>query len=133
MYYLGMDRARRQRLGVARSRDGIAWVKLRSSPVLELGERGRVRRGRARRAGGVGQCGQVLDAVHRTGPCGAPAHRSRDIRRRGALATLGLAPVLGGAEPWDDKVVCDPSVLAGPEAAYGCGSAEGTSPRRPSG
>ena len=37
MYYLGQDRARRQRLGVARSRDGVHWEKLRSNPVLELG------------------------------------------------------------------------------------------------
>src|SRR5205814_10395496 len=29
MYYLGQDRAVRQRLGVARSRDGVHWQKLR--------------------------------------------------------------------------------------------------------
>src|SRR5262249_29675248 len=40
MFYLGMDRARRQRLGVARSIDGVRWEKLRTNPVLELGSPG---------------------------------------------------------------------------------------------
>ena len=40
LYYLGQDRARRQRLGVARSSDGLQWEKLRSNPVLELGDIG---------------------------------------------------------------------------------------------
>lgn len=40
LFYLGQDRARRQRLGVARSRDGVAWEKLRSNPVLDLGPAG---------------------------------------------------------------------------------------------
>ncbi|HLX42578.1 MAG TPA: hypothetical protein VKR43_04050, partial [Bryobacteraceae bacterium] len=37
MFYTGMDRARRQRLGIARSVDGIVWEKLRSNPILEVG------------------------------------------------------------------------------------------------
>ena len=37
LFYLGQDRARRQRLGVARSTDGASWQKLRANPVLELG------------------------------------------------------------------------------------------------
>ncbi len=40
MFYLGMDRARRQRLGVAMSGDGVSWYKLRSNPILELGDYG---------------------------------------------------------------------------------------------
>ena len=40
MYYLGMDRARRQRLGVARSHDGVVWEKLISNPIMELGASG---------------------------------------------------------------------------------------------
>jgi predicted GH43/DUF377 family glycosyl hydrolase len=40
LFYLGQDRARRQRLGVARSRDGAVWEKLRSNPVLDLGPAG---------------------------------------------------------------------------------------------
>ncbi len=34
---LGMDRARRQRLGVARSHDGVNWEKLIGNPSMELG------------------------------------------------------------------------------------------------
>ncbi len=39
MYYLGHDRAQppQQRIGVARSRDGIVWEKLRSNPILSPG------------------------------------------------------------------------------------------------
>jgi predicted GH43/DUF377 family glycosyl hydrolase len=40
LFYLGQDRAGRQRLGVARSRDGEHWQKLRSNPILELGKYG---------------------------------------------------------------------------------------------
>ncbi len=42
MYYLGQDRAQppQQRIGVARSRDGIAWEKLRSNPILTPGPPG---------------------------------------------------------------------------------------------
>ena len=40
LFYLGEDRARRQRLGVARSFDGEHWQKLRSNPILELGKYG---------------------------------------------------------------------------------------------
>jgi len=35
LYYLGQDRGARQKIGVARSRDGVRWEKLRSNPVLE--------------------------------------------------------------------------------------------------
>ena len=40
LYYLGQDRARptRQQIGVARSRDGRHWEKLRTNPVLGLDE-----------------------------------------------------------------------------------------------
>jgi predicted GH43/DUF377 family glycosyl hydrolase len=37
LFYLGMDRSRRQRMGVAMSSDGVHWVKLRANPILELG------------------------------------------------------------------------------------------------
>src|SRR5262249_36555095 len=40
LFYLGQDRARRQRLGIARSQNGITWEKLRSNPILELGSPG---------------------------------------------------------------------------------------------
>ena len=113
MYYLGQDRARRQRLGVARSSDGTHWQKLRSNPVLELGER---------------------DAFDETG-LGEPAvwqelgsywmlytGRDRSENRRIGLARsqdgvvwtrVDDQPVFSGSEEWNGKVVCDPTVLQG--------------------
>jgi sucrose-6-phosphate hydrolase SacC (GH32 family) len=37
LFYLGQDRAAVQRIGIARSHDGVTWQKLRSNPILELG------------------------------------------------------------------------------------------------
>jgi predicted GH43/DUF377 family glycosyl hydrolase len=111
MYYLGQDRARRQRLGVARSTDGVQWQKLRTNPVLELGE---------------------LRAFDETG-LGEPAVWEEQgsywmlytARDRHEYRRLGLArsqdgvrwervtsePVLAGQQPWNSKVVCDPTVV----------------------
>ena len=66
MFYLGMDRARRQRLGVAASDDGVSWYKLRNNPILELGDYGAFDANGTWRAGGVGFAWILLDAVHRT-------------------------------------------------------------------
>src|SRR5580698_5415590 len=40
LFYTGLDRARRLRLGIAQSADGVHWSKLRSNPILEIGGRG---------------------------------------------------------------------------------------------
>ncbi len=40
LFYLGQNRARQQRLGIARSRDGIAWEKSRANPILDIGADG---------------------------------------------------------------------------------------------
>lgn len=110
LFYLGQDRARRQRLGVARSEDGVRWAKLRTNPVLELG---------------------VRDAFDEAG-LGEPAvwaqngwywmlYTGRDIQEHRAL---GLArsrdgarwerastqPVFAGGADWNRAVVCDPAV-----------------------
>ncbi|MEX2261941.1 MAG: hypothetical protein WD696_08310 [Bryobacteraceae bacterium] len=109
MYYLGQDRARRQRLGVARSRDGVRWEKLRANPILELGE-----------AGGFDELGLGEPAVWASDGFYWMLYTGRDRRehRRLGLARsedgvhwrkLGLA--LAGREEWNGKVVCDPSVL----------------------
>ena len=110
MFYLGQDRARRQRLGVARSNDGVAWYKLRSNPILELGEPG------AFDENGLGEpavwtssgyywmlyTGRDRKEVRRLGMA-----RSRDGVRWEKLA----AEVFAGEQSWDSKVLCDPSVL----------------------
>ncbi len=110
MYFLGQDRARRQRLGAAVSEDGRTWWKLRSNPILELGERG------AFDENGLGEPA-VWASSRRywmlyTG-------RDRHEHRRIGLAVssdgihwrrLGPDAVLGGKRPWNSKVVCDPTV-----------------------
>jgi predicted GH43/DUF377 family glycosyl hydrolase len=115
MYYLGVDRARRQRLGVARSTDGVHWEKLRSNPILELGEPGsfdEVGLGEPAVWGAAGRYWMLY-----TG-------RDRNEYRRIGLAVSddgthwqrsSTLPVLAGNENWDDKVVCDPSVEPGPD------------------
>jgi predicted GH43/DUF377 family glycosyl hydrolase len=112
MFYLGQDRAipTRQRPGVARSADGIRWVKLRSNPVLELGE-----------AGAFDEMGLGEPAVWTSGGSWWMLYTGRDRaeRRRIGLARssdgvrwerdLHFAP-LSGAESWNSQVVCDPHV-----------------------
>jgi predicted GH43/DUF377 family glycosyl hydrolase len=111
MYYLGQDRARRQRLGVARSEDGVRWQKLRSNPILELGE-----------PGTFDETGLGEPAVWAEQGSYWMLYTARDRRE---YRRLGLArsqdgvrwhrvtrePVLEGEQPWNSKVVCDPTVL----------------------
>lgn len=117
MYYLGQDRARRQRLGLARSADGVHWQKLRTNPILELGEPG------AFDATGLGE-----PAVWQAGTSYWMLYTARDaseVRRLGLARSqdgvrwtrVGDGPAVSGAEPWNAKVVCDPSVLAAGEIA----------------
>jgi predicted GH43/DUF377 family glycosyl hydrolase len=115
LYYLGQDRARRQRLGVARSRDGVRWEKLRSNPVLELGD-----------PGTFDEAGLGEPAVWTSGGSYWMLYTGRD---RGERRRLGLArssdgvkweresdfiPV-AGADSWDKEVICDPSVEVMPD------------------
>ncbi len=110
MFYLGMDRAQRQRLGVATSSDGVTWYKLRANPILELGEYG------AFDAKGLGEpavwtargyywmlyTGRDRNEVRRLGLA-----RSRD-----GVRWEKLPLVIAGEQPWDSKVICDPTVIA---------------------
>jgi predicted GH43/DUF377 family glycosyl hydrolase len=110
MFYLGMDRARRQRLGVARSSDGVSWIRLRSNPVLELGA------DRSFDENGLGE-----PAVWTAGGrywmlyTGRDRHENRRIGLAESLDGVrwqrsDAAPVLSGSGAWDSKVVCDPTV-----------------------
>jgi predicted GH43/DUF377 family glycosyl hydrolase len=110
MFYLGMDRARRQRLGVAASDDGVSWYKLRSNPILELGDYGSLD------SNGLGEpavwpalgyywmlyTGRDRTEVRRLG-----LGRSRDGVRWEKLPTE-----ISGEQSWDSKVICDPTVIA---------------------
>ncbi|MBK9168085.1 MAG: hypothetical protein IPM24_11550 [Bryobacterales bacterium] len=108
LYYLGQDRARRQRLGVARSRDGVRWHKHRGNPLLELGESG------AADENGLGE-----PAVWRSHGAWWMLYTARafDERRRLVLARSadGIAwkkmPVtIAGGEDWNRAVVCDAEI-----------------------
>jgi predicted GH43/DUF377 family glycosyl hydrolase len=108
LYFLGQDRARRQRLGVARSEDGFHWQKLRSNPILELGDDG------AFDENGLGE-----PAVWQSHGFYWMLYTGRDRaenRRLGlARSTDGvhwqkLRAVFSGSQPWDSKVICDPTV-----------------------
>jgi len=109
MFYLGQDRARRQRLGVARSDDGVTWYKLRSNPILELGA-----------YGSFDESGLGEPAVWTSNGYYWMLYTGRD---RNELRKLGIArsrngtnweklpQVFAGTQSWDSKVVCDPTVL----------------------
>jgi predicted GH43/DUF377 family glycosyl hydrolase len=110
LFYLGQDRARRQRLGVARSRDGIEWEKLRANPILELGP-----------VGAFDENGLGEPAVWTSGGSYWMLYTGRDHseHRRIGLARssdgvqwnrhASFAPIAGD-QSWDSAVVCDPSV-----------------------
>jgi predicted GH43/DUF377 family glycosyl hydrolase len=116
LFYLGQDRARRQRLGIARSTDGITWEKLRANPILEPGGPG------AFDENGVGE-----PAVWTSGGHWWMLYTGRDKkeeRRLGlARSTDGVrwerVPdfVLSGSNTWDSQVVCDPSVEQMPDGS----------------
>ncbi len=114
LFYTGLDRARRQRLGVARSDDGVRWSKLRSNPILEMGGRG------AFDENGLGEPAVWSSAgawwMLYTG-------RSATEQRRMGLAksTDGLHwerdvtfKPIAGDRPWDREVVCDPTLEVTP-------------------
>lgn len=109
MFYLGMDRARRQRLGVAMSEDATNWYKLRSNPVLELGSFG------AFDENGLGE-----PAVWVSNGFYWMLYTGRDrreYRRLGLARSIDgvswekLPDVFAGSEPWDSAIICDPTVL----------------------
>jgi predicted GH43/DUF377 family glycosyl hydrolase len=109
LYYTGMDRAQRQRLGVARSLDGIRWEKSLDNPILDIGGH------EAWDEGGLGE--PAIWESH-----GAYwmlyTGRAWDEKRRLGLArsTDGIhwqklpGQVFSGASEWDAAVICDPSV-----------------------
>jgi predicted GH43/DUF377 family glycosyl hydrolase len=113
MYFVGMDRARRQRLGVARSADGVQWLKLRTNPILEIGADG------AFDENGLGE-----PAVWTAGGRYLMLYTGRDRHENRAIGAAespdgvrwtrtDRIPVLAGEQPWNRKVICDPTVLPG--------------------
>lgn len=113
MYYLGQDRARRQRIGVARSRDGVVWQKLRTSPVLELGEPG------AFDERGLGEPAVWLSHgaywMLYTGRDRLENRRLGLARSSDGVTWKRVPGVFSGNQPWNSRVICDPSVEVRPE------------------
>jgi predicted GH43/DUF377 family glycosyl hydrolase len=109
LYYMGLDRGSRERLGVARSADGVHWEKLRSNPILEPGSPGNFD------ANGLGE-----PAVWQSHGFYWMLFTGRDIaenRRLGLARSIDgihwtkLGTVFQGSQSWDSKVICDPTVL----------------------
>jgi len=109
MYFLGQDRARRQRLGLARSRDGVEWWKLRANPILELGE-----------LGSFDELGLGEPAIWESQDRYWMLYTGRSVgeRRRMSLAQSRdgvnwerVPIVIAGSRPWNHAVVCDATVL----------------------
>ncbi|MBL8237730.1 MAG: hypothetical protein JNM66_09940 [Bryobacterales bacterium] len=110
MYFLGQDRARRQRLGVAVSDDGKAWIKSLKNPILELGA-----------AGAFDENGLGEPAVWPQFGKWWMLYTGRDKKewRRTGLAVssdgviwkkVGEKALLDVGERWNSRVVCDPEV-----------------------
>jgi hypothetical protein len=111
LYFLGEDRASRQRIGVARSRDGIQWEKLRTNPVLEVGGPG------AFDESGLGEpavwTGGGFYWMLYTGRAADETRRLGLARSTDGVHWTKLPAVFSGSQPWDAKVLCDPTVDAG--------------------
>ncbi len=110
MFYLGMDRARQQKLGVAQSDDGVSWHKLRSNPILEPGGYG------AFDAKGLGEpavwAARGYYWMLYTGRDGAEMRRLGLARSRDGVHWEKLPMVIAGEQAWNSKVICDPTVIA---------------------
>jgi predicted GH43/DUF377 family glycosyl hydrolase len=113
LFYTGIDRARRQRLGIARSSDGVHWTRLRSNPVLEIGLDG------AFDENGLGEPAVWASNGHYwmlyTGRDRAEYRRTGLAESADGVTWTRSARVttLAGDQPWNDKVICDPTVLPG--------------------
>jgi predicted GH43/DUF377 family glycosyl hydrolase len=113
LYYLGQDRAvpPHQRIGVARSRDGVSWEKLRSNPIVDMSAPG---------SGGMDESGAGEPAVFVWRGHYWMLITGRDAHEHRTLAALwsndGVrwtrqAGKFAGGQPWDQTVLCDPAVM----------------------
>jgi len=108
LFYLGQDRARRQRLGVARSSDGLRWQKLRTNPILEIGAYGSFdddALGEPAVWPGQGWYWMLYTGRDRGGRRRLGLAQSRD-----GVSWRKLPMVYAGAAPWNAEVLCDPEV-----------------------
>jgi len=118
LYYLGMDEHNIQRLGVARSTDGEHWTKFSGNPVLDAGAAGTFDEN------GLGEPSVVFSApFYYMIYTGRSANESRDfgyaISSDGVswkkMSTSGIFTGRGG---WNDKVVCDSTILKNADGRF---------------
>ncbi len=115
MYYLGEDRARRQRLGVAVSEDGVRWLKHRRNPILELGAAGSFDEN------GLGEPAVWISHgwywMLYTGRDRQECRRLGMARSRDGVGWQKVSEhaVFEGRQAWCSRVVCDPTVEPGAE------------------
>jgi len=106
MYYLGQDRANppRQRIGLARSADGLHWTKLRANPVLDLDDGANVGEPAVWQSHGFYWMLYTVRATDET-------RYLRLARSTDGVHWSRLPLVIHGSQPWDSQVICDPTVL----------------------
>ena len=128
LYYLGQNRLGVQRLGVARSLDGVVWQKSHLNPLLEPGGDGE-----------FDERGLGEPAVFKTADAYWMIYVGRDSSEKRALGwarspdgvVWEKVPSLGiieGQQPWDAAVVCDPSVWFDGSLKIWFGGGDRTSP-----
>jgi predicted GH43/DUF377 family glycosyl hydrolase len=107
LYYLGQDRARptRQRVGVARSTDGLHWEKLRTNPVLDMDDD----------EAGLGEpavwSSQGFYWMLYTVRDFAEQRRLRLARSRDGVHWEKLRGGFAGSAAWNAKALCDATVV----------------------
>jgi len=129
MYYLGQDRTDppRQRIGVARSTDGVHWTKLVTNPVLELGAPGSF--DEANLGEPAVWTSHGFYWMLYTGTDYTAQRRLGLARSTDGVRWQKLPAVFAGNQPWNSKVLCDPTVLVeGSEVRVWFGGGDVASP-----
>jgi predicted GH43/DUF377 family glycosyl hydrolase len=109
LFYLGQNRRGLQRLGIARSEDGVHWQKSDRNPILDVGA-----------PGSFDERGLGEPSLFTAGGRFYMLYTGRDAREERrigwAVSDNGVdweriaAPALEGYAGWNGRVVCDPSV-----------------------
>jgi predicted GH43/DUF377 family glycosyl hydrolase len=114
MYYLGQDRAAmypHQRIGLARSRDGVSWEKLRANPIVDMAQPG---------SGGMDEHGSGEPAVFVwkghywmliTGRDAGEHRRMAVLWSNDGVRWNRQPGAFSADQPWDSAVICDATVL----------------------
>jgi predicted GH43/DUF377 family glycosyl hydrolase len=111
LYYLGQNRFGVQRLGVARSRDGVHWQKSHLNPILETGG-----------ASAFDERGLGEPAVFFAEGAFWMVYVGRDEEEKRRLGwarsedgvhwqKVSQPGVIEGRQPWNEAVLCDPELL----------------------